>query len=118
MVLLDVAGRVKSMKTAKQMISTAKNVMVRAFTAAVPSLHLDGMVEQVEAKRNAGSFQALGELGHDAGGVEAAFDVAAWPQSELLEQVNVLQAYHFATGPGNLADMSDAPCAVDRKSVM
>ena len=66
------------------------------------------MVKQVEAQRDSGGLQPFAELGHDARGVEAAFDVSAGPKSQLLEQVDVLQADDVSAGSRDLADVADA----------
>src|ERR1035437_4141426 len=70
------------------------------------------MVEQVEAKRDTGGLETFAELGHDAGGVEAAFDVAAGPKPEFLKDVDVLKAHDISGGSGDLADVGDAAAPV------
>src|ERR1035437_2855831 len=109
--LLDASGRMKNMRIEKLSAIARTNViasglMVDAFFS-IPSLYFDGMVEKVEPERYSGGLEAFSELRHDAGGVEAAFDVSAGPESELLEQVDVLKADHVSAGPGNLADVGD-----------
>ena len=65
-VLLDDAGRVNSIRMAKLSVNTTMNVIEGGLTVG-SSLYFGGMIEQVEAKRDAGSLQALGELGHNPG---------------------------------------------------
>ena len=62
--------------------------------------------------RNSRGLQPLAELGHDAGGVEPAFDVAARSEPEFLKEIDVLQADHVAAGSRDLADVGDAAGAV------